>query len=184
MKDRIIICARDTFLKTGYNGFSMRKVANCAEISATAIYRHFKNKEELLFNVLLTGFREFSRYLKRCEVEKTAIDRLLRSSKEYINFALDHAAYYEMMFVSTEQMTGLKDLNQNGADEMQATYLYHWQLVDDCNFENQNTDQLALALWASCHGFASLYLAGKLPLEKNDFLKIYHTQMENMISNM
>lgn len=184
MKDSIIICARDTFLKTGYNGFSMRKVANCAGISATAIYRHFKNKEELLFNVLLAGFREFSLYLRRCEVEKTAIDRLLRSSKEYMNFALEHAAYYEMMFVSTEQMTGFKDLNLNGADEMQASYLYHWRLVDECNFKNQNTDQLALALWASCHGFASLFLAGKLPLDKRDFIKIYEVQMENHISHM
>ena len=179
MKQKIITCARDIYLEDGYNGFSMRKIAQCVGISATAIYRHFSDKEDLLFSVLLTGFREFSKYLKRCESEPTPIERLLRSAYEYMNFALEHPAYYEMMFITTDQIAGLKGLNQKGADEMEATYLYHHQLVEDCQFKNQDVDQLSLAMWAFSHGFASLFLAGKLPLTQEEFLDIYQIQVKN-----
>lgn len=188
MKDEILHCARDTYLEQGYSGFSMRKVAQCAGISATAIYRHFSDKEALLFNVLLQGFRVFASYLMRCETETTPLERLIRSSREYMNFALQHSAYYEIMFMNTDNMTGLKSLNQKGVEEMQSTYLYHYQLVENCQFKNQSTgkslDQLVAAIWAFSHGLVSLYLAGQLPLEKKEFISLYETQMKNYLTHL
>ncbi len=64
-KELILSCARDIFLKEGLSHFSMRKVASCVGMSATALYRHYTNKEELLFQVLLRGYRIFSRYLEK-----------------------------------------------------------------------------------------------------------------------
>ena len=46
---RLLACARDLFLAEGVAGFSMRKVASAAGVSATAIYRHYDDKETLLF---------------------------------------------------------------------------------------------------------------------------------------
>jgi len=188
MKDKITQCARDIYLKQGYTGFSMRKIAQCSGISATAIYRHFPDKETLLFNILLTGFREFSSYLRRSEAESSPFKCLLRSSQEYMNFALEHSAYYEIMFMNTNNMTGLKKLNQKGVEEMQATYLYHHQLVKNCQFKNQNTgknlDQLVAAIWAFNHGFISLYLAGQLPLNKQEFISLYETQTKNYLTRL
>ncbi len=184
MKQKIITCARDIYLKHGYNNFSMRKVAACAGISATAIYRHFSDKESLLFNILLTGFRLFSTYLKRCETESTPFQCLLKSSQEYMNFALENPSYYEIMFMTTDQMTGLKNLNQQGAQEMQATYLFHHQLVVNCQFQNQNIDQLAAAIWAFGHGMVALYLVEKLPLGKDEFIDMYNSQLSNYLSRL
>ncbi|MEE9326218.1 MAG: TetR/AcrR family transcriptional regulator [Cocleimonas sp.] len=177
MKKVIINCARDIYLEKGYNNFSMRKVASCAGISATAIYRHFPDKESLLFNILLTGFRLFASYLKRCESESTAFKRLQKSSQEYMNFALEHPEFYEMMFMTSTQMTGLKNLNKKGADEMQATYLYHQQLVVDCDFKWHDIDQLTAAIWAFGHGLVSLYLVDKLPISEAEFITMYDTQI-------
>ena len=187
MKEQIINCARDIYLQHGYNDFSMRKVANCVGISATAIYRHFPDKESLLFSILLTGFRLFSSYLERCETEARPIERLLKSSREYRNFALENPTYYEIMFMTSVQLTGLKNLNQQGALEMQATYEYHHQLVLNCDFDSQNKDkggnveQLSAAIWAFGHGLVSLFLVGKLPLDKSGFIALYDTQLENYL---
>jgi len=184
MKEKIITCARDIYVEHGYNGFSMRKIAACADISATAIYRHFPDKESLLFNILLTGFRLFSTYLKRCEVEPTPIECLQRSSREYMNFALEHSGYYEIMFMTTDQMTGLKNLNQQGAKEMEATYLFHHQLVVNCRFKDQNIDQLAATIWAFGHGLVSLFLVGKLPLSQDEFMAMYENQLHNYLTSL
>ncbi|MEE9493355.1 MAG: TetR/AcrR family transcriptional regulator [Gammaproteobacteria bacterium] len=182
MKEEIIICARDVYLEAGFNGFSMRKVAACAGISATAIYRHFPDKESLLFNILLAGFRLFAVYLKRCEKESSPLMRLQRSSREYMNFALENPGYYEIMFMSTDQMTGLKHLNDKGAQEMEETYLFHKQLVIDCQFKGQDTEQLTAAIWAFGHGLVALYLVGKLPLDKKTFMDMYTIQINNYLS--
>jgi AcrR family transcriptional regulator len=182
MKEKIIASARDVYLEYGYIGFSMRKVALSTGISATAIYRHFANKEELLFNVLLTGFRVFFSYLKRCEAETTPLAKLQRSSLEYMHFAMDHSGYYETMFMSSRQMTGLKNLNKKGAEEMRESYLYHHQLVVNCHFKNQNTDQIAIAIWAFGHGLISLFLVEKLTLSKSEFMATYKIQVNNYLS--
>ncbi len=182
MKEKIIASARDVYLEHGYIGFSMRKVALNTGISATAIYRHFSNKEELLFNVLLSGFRVFSSYLKRCEVETSPLAKLQRSCHEYMRFAMEHSGYYETMFMSSRQITGLKNLNKKGAEEMRESYLYHHQLVVNCQFKNQNTDQIAIAIWAFCHGLISLYLVEKLSLSKSEFMTTYSVQVNNFLS--
>ena len=184
MKEKIINCARDIYLVQGYSHFSMRKVAACAGISATAIYRHFPDKESLLFSILLSGFRIFSSYLKRSEEESSPLKCLQRSSHEYMNFALKNPAYYEIMFMTSNQMTGLKNLNLKGGEEMQATYLYHYQLVVNCQFKGKNIDQLAAAIWAFGHGLVSLYLVNKLPLGKDEFMDLYKTQMNQYLENI
>ena len=182
MKDKIITCARDIYLEYGYTGFSMRKVAKCAGICAPAIYRHFSNKEALLFSLLVTGFRIFSSYLKRSENEATPLECLRRAALEYRNFALEHPGYYEIMFMSTDQMTGLKNLNQEATIEMQATCTFHHQLVANCHFKDQDTDQLALAIWAFEHGLIALFIVGKLCFDKDEFMAMYENQVNNYLS--
>ncbi|MGL5437254.1 MAG: TetR/AcrR family transcriptional regulator [Lachnospiraceae bacterium] len=44
---KILQVAREEFLAKGYEKASLRKIAQRVGISATAIYRHFKDKEEL-----------------------------------------------------------------------------------------------------------------------------------------
>jgi len=44
---RILQAAKEEFLAKGYGKASLRNIAQHAGISATAIYRHFKDKEEL-----------------------------------------------------------------------------------------------------------------------------------------
>ena len=46
-RDKILDAARELFVTEGYEGVSMRKVADKIEYSPTAIYVHFADKEEL-----------------------------------------------------------------------------------------------------------------------------------------
>ncbi|MCF6204581.1 MAG: WHG domain-containing protein, partial [Methylococcaceae bacterium] len=108
--------------------------------------------------------------------------KLQKSSLEYMHFAMDHSGYYETMFMSSRQMTGLKNLNKKGAKEMRESYLYHHQLVVDCHFKNQSSDQIAIAIWAFSHGLISLFLAEKLTLSKSEFMATYEIQVNNYIS--
>jgi len=52
-KDQILRIAIDVFYRDGYEKASLREIAEKAGITKAAIYHHFKNKEEILFNMII-----------------------------------------------------------------------------------------------------------------------------------
>lgn len=177
VKEQILTCARDLFLEEGLSRFSMRKVASCAGISATAIYRHYANKEELLFYVILRGFRIFTDYLKRVDERLEPLQLLEATVMAYLDFALNESAYYEMMFMSSEQITGLKQLNQDGIAETRHTFEILEQRVQraiDAGVLNRaDSFSGAFEIWAFAHGQISLYLCGHTKMGEEQFINTY-----------
>ncbi|MEU3012183.1 TetR/AcrR family transcriptional regulator [Nocardia asteroides] len=51
----ILTAAADAFSRAGYHGTSMTDIAAAVGISSTALYRHFRNKQELLGYCLMSG---------------------------------------------------------------------------------------------------------------------------------
>ena len=62
-KEKILEAAMDLMAQYGYNGASMRKIAKIVGVRESAIYNHFKNKEEIyahiLKNLFSTPFDDF-----------------------------------------------------------------------------------------------------------------------------
>lgn len=177
VKEQILICARDIYLEEGLSRFSMRKVAACVGVSATAIYRHYANKEELLFHVLLRGFRIFAGYLMRVDEGLEPLALLEATARAYLDFALKEPAYYGMMFMSSEQITGFKKLNQDGLAEMRGTFEILQQRVERAIsaklLSGKDSLTVAFGIWAFAHGQISLFLAGRSEMDQEQFIKIY-----------
>ena len=57
-KSLILKVAKEEFIKRGYQNTSLRIIAKKCHISATAIYRHFTNKEAIFLEVI-APFMEF-----------------------------------------------------------------------------------------------------------------------------
>ncbi len=52
LKKRIIDAARQVLLSEGYRNFSLRKIARQVDASATSIYLHFENKDDLVHTLM------------------------------------------------------------------------------------------------------------------------------------
>jgi AcrR family transcriptional regulator len=50
-KERILKVANDLFASKGFNGTSIRDIANAADVNLSAVNYHFKNKEKLYWDV-------------------------------------------------------------------------------------------------------------------------------------
>lgn len=57
--------AIDSFALSGYQGTSIDKIARDAGVTKGALYYHFKDKEELLFEAVTQRVGEFERYVLR-----------------------------------------------------------------------------------------------------------------------
>ena len=50
-REKILDTARELFVEEGFDGVSMRKIAERVEYSPTAIYMHFADKEQLFMEI-------------------------------------------------------------------------------------------------------------------------------------
>src|SRR5437868_3673187 len=98
-KARLRTEARDLYLDGGFAGFSLREVARRCGVSATAVYRHFDDKEALLRDVCATGFHIFSSYLLHALAARTPRDRLSARAEQYLRFAIENTRDYRFIFI-------------------------------------------------------------------------------------
>ncbi len=78
-KNLILKVAKEEFVLKGYNNASLRGIASKCHISATAIYRHFKNKEEIFEAViepLISYFNGIFNYVESKDNEYLKNDNL------------------------------------------------------------------------------------------------------------
>src|SRR5262249_28577647 len=100
LRRMILDVAGELFLEQGYEGFSMRRVAERIGYSATTIYRYYEDKDDLLFAVINEGFSEFARQLRgAAEGARDPLKRLEALGRAYIRFGLENPVYYQMMFM-------------------------------------------------------------------------------------
>ena len=93
LRDEILIAAYNFVLENGYAAMSLRSIAENCNVSATAIYRHYKTKEHLLADVVVKGFIEFNIF-----VEGDSEANIFDKCDNYLEFAFDNKNIYDLLF--------------------------------------------------------------------------------------
>jgi len=161
--DQILDATRDLLLEEGVQGVSMRKVAIRVGVSATAIYRHYADKNALLEAAVIEGRRCLLRYFQRALTARTAGERLLLTGKQYLRFALRHPKEYQVLFLGQLPVDVPSPRDAAGHT---PTFRFLLDRVEDCVRArlmpaDTNVFEVAMLSWSVCHGLASLYLNGR-----------------------
>lgn len=190
-RERLLRCARDVYLSVGIAGFSMRKVARQADLSATAIYRHFDSKEALLLAVTEEGFTLFARCLWRGLEGQSALDRLRLTGSGYLQFALEQTPYYRIIFMSPLHELGFDATPGALQRKSSPTFQFLVDRVRECidagDFVDDDPGELAATIWAQSHGLVALYLTGKLAPEidsEADFTELFQRATARLFRGM
>ena len=168
-------------MRQGYEGFSMRNVAKACNVSHTAPYRHFKNKDELILAIGAEAMAKFSQNLQ------TAVDRyphdpgsqLKEMGYAYIRFFTENPEYLRLIFLS-DITTRINSIGENVNDghcftdqkgiEHPFEILYkaveRYRVVMQ-SISNSDIDQEALVLycWGLVHGISILISRKELPFQ-------------------
>lgn len=171
-RERILGCACERYLKDGLDGFSMRKLARDVGVTAPALYRHYQNREHVLADVVREAYREFTSYLYRALEGRTPWERMVRAGNAYLEFALEHPRWYEILFVSPERM-GMEALPEDLEAQAHAIHQFWIDRVRECMdaglFRRGDPKQMALALWAHSHGLVTLFNHGQFGPDRDAF---------------
>jgi len=165
-RSRILREARELLLDSGLTGFSMRAVAERVGVSATALYRHFDDRDALLASLLDEGFRNFGGYLMRALSGSTPLERFRLTGKGYLDFALENPRDYELMFLTNCEDLGLQRMSEQIQQRAQGTFVFLIDRISECMeagvFARAEPRTVAVTVWAQVHGLASLWLVGQL----------------------
>jgi AcrR family transcriptional regulator len=165
-RDKILDAARELFVTEGYEGVSMRKVAEKIEYSPTAIYVYFADKQELFHELCQQDYARLAEVFQSSEMSTDPIERLRQTGRTYTEFGVRYPNHYKFMFMTTHppHEPDQADREVMGNPEVDAYAFLKWgveQAIDAGRFreELQDAELISQTLWASVHGVIALNIA-------------------------
>jgi hypothetical protein len=149
VRDKILDAARELFIAEGYEGVSMRKVADRIEYTPTTIYGYFADK-----------------VFQSASISPDPVERLRQIGKLYIDFGLHYPNHYKLMFMTPHPAAELDevDCEVRGNPEVDAyafLKLTVQQAIDAGKLreEYRDAELISQTLWAAVHGVIALNIA-------------------------
>ena len=159
LKELILQAAKKLMLKGGQEGLSIRKIANDIEYSPATIYLYFKDKDEILHELMEMGFHKLNKYLMSSFAEEDAVRRIYLIGEAYIKFGLENKDWYDLMFTSDKPM---KHIEKCCEDWDQGMLMFDFlantckEAIQKLSLKSQDERILALQLWSCVHGLVML----------------------------
>lgn len=166
----ILEAARDILSEQGFAALSMRGIAERIEYSPGTIYLYFKDKDDLIREVVKAGFERLEAAIRdmlaTLPETMNAADQYGATGRAYARFALENTAYFRVMF----ELPGVAHLiecpqPEPGAprgdvfDEVVALVA---KAGDEGSLMIDDAGRAAVIGWGLIHGLVSLYLGGHL----------------------
>lgn len=165
LREDILQVSRDLLIKNGFGKMSMRKIAGKVNVSATSIYLHFENKDDLLLALIETSIAKLAAALENpLESGDDSITKLEKMAHSFIQFALEHPQEYEIIYMvrpeempkfpreKFQQIRKIYELLANIIEEGKNAGLLHVE----------NSLLSAYTIWAQLHGVASVIISKRL----------------------
>ena len=158
--------ARKLIGEKGPTGFTIAEAARAVGVSPSAMYRHFSDRDALLADVALQGFREFADRLEkaRSNPRHTPLQALDALGRAYLSFAADEPAAFIAMFESGLQISETPELRAEADRAFNALHRAVAAVVAMVPPERRPpTLMAAMHIWTLSHGVATLFGRGARP---------------------
>ncbi|MGA2921008.1 MAG: TetR/AcrR family transcriptional regulator [Candidatus Sulfotelmatobacter sp.] len=165
-RDKILDAARELFVVEGYEGVSMRRVAEKIEYSPTAIYVYFADKQQLFHELCQQDYARLAEVMQSSEMSLDPMERLKQIGRTYTEFGVRYPNHYKFMFMTAHppHEPDEEDRAVMGNPEVDAYAFLKWavqQAIDAGRLreELQDAELISQTLWASVHGVIALHIA-------------------------
>lgn len=164
IKPAILDAARKLCFSEGVDGISARKIAREVGCSATAIYLHYENLDDVLHHLRMEGHALLAEYFRGVDPALPPLERLLEMGRAYYRFGVEHSNYYELMF---HHRLGDAVLRRESVQQEIFTLMLVRDAVksaQDAGVVRIDLDPFTIAhgLWSTMHGLTSLAVSGLL----------------------
>jgi AcrR family transcriptional regulator len=164
LKEELLNVAFEFIKKHGEQDLTLRYLAEQTNTSRSAIYRHFKSKDELIENIIIVGLDIFDARVTEPMLDQklNLFDKFYYSGKAYIEFAKEYPNLYRLIF--GEKYSHIREGVRRIGDESCYGFNVLKELVESGQkagvIKNENSYYQSIIIWSALHGFASLIIDG------------------------
>jgi AcrR family transcriptional regulator len=139
---------------------SLRQLARDVGVSATAVYRHFPDKQALMRALAVAGIEKLGLAQQQAaESANKDADSFAATGRAYVRFALDNPALFRLIFSQCEP------IGETVFGDNLAARLLRDKAIHATGGDEASARRLMVQAWAIVHGLAMLMLDRQLPMD-------------------
>jgi AcrR family transcriptional regulator len=183
-KDRILSAARAVLEGDGLDGLTIRRVAQRAELSPMALYRHFADKDALLNALMEDGLAAWEKLVRGIRA-RGSLEWLEALGEAYLDFALTQPHRFDAaFFLPAPAARRFPDDFAAGRSPVIAMMMAR---IDQAKAEGRLRDrptlETALAFAAFGQGFVSMHRARRFGGDKQ-FKTLYRAAQRHFLDSL
>jgi AcrR family transcriptional regulator len=159
----ILEAAERIFVAEGYEGATIRKIADEVGVSSTALYMHFTDKACILHEIVEGTLSQL--LARNTEIAGRPLDCVVRTKMmldAYMHWGLEHPNAYQLVYCSQPPASG-EPTSERTSDLSHQCYEAFSGVVREIaasgRLRTGTGDSAAQALWMSCHGVVALLIS-------------------------
>ena len=178
LRNALVQAALELVEESGVDAFSLREASRRVGVSASASYRHFRDRYALLRAVAEDGFERLAAQMEEeaaqarvpLEGAEAAVAAFSAMGRAYVRFAVRHQAQFRVMFGpwarDEHAATCVADDDDVcGRSAHDALVGILDDLVRSGALDAAARAQIELVAWAPMHGLARLMIDGQIPAD-------------------
>lgn len=161
LREALVAAARLLVNERGAENFSLADACRVAGVSTAAPYKHFRDKNEVLQELIMLGFRDLRETGKAALQARgpTTTAGMIAMGQNYVRFARRESGLFRLMF---GQNPALKEQPQVAAcgEECFGVVIESVAAYCAANGIERDARSVAVELWTFVHGVSSLAIDG------------------------
>lgn len=158
----ILKAAEQIFVAEGYEGATIRKIADEVGVSSTCLYMHFRDKDQILLEICTAAMEELLELNRELsELPLSPVERVRMMLRAYIDFALRNPNAYRLIFCAptsaapAEKTAAAHELGSECANRFEGVVR---EIAAEGRLKMGDPQTVHRALWGACHGLVSLMI--------------------------
>jgi AcrR family transcriptional regulator len=158
-RERIVELSREIVEREGVEALTIRRVAEAVGRTQPAVYQHFASKDELLAELVVSGFLLLLQSLERARSGKRrALSAIVAA---YVAFGTQRPRLYSVMFVDPPAVAFAAG-TKTPAPAHAAFGLIARAIAADSGRDPLKLETVTETAWSALHGLVSLAITGRL----------------------
>lgn len=157
----ILAAAERLFVEEGYEGATIRRIADEVGLSSTALYMHFRDKSEILAEICRDAFAQLTAACAGMfEQDQPVQSRLRLMLEAYADFGFENPNAFRLIQMTRpeEARMGVETVAREVGVDLYRIFEAAVEEADAQGLLRHGPRVTAQALWAGAHGVASLMI--------------------------
>ncbi len=161
-RGEILAAAARIFNSDGYDGATIRRIAEEVGLSSTALYMHFRDKDEILVEICQGAMEQLLTLAAQIAAQdRPPIERARSMIEAYVTFGLENASTYRLVFcshgrhLSPESQAPVELLGERCFQKLHGVVK---EIAVQGRLKSPEASVAAQVLWSAGHGLVSLMI--------------------------